>query len=243
MRRALSHVDAFIAPTLTSQRKHEQMGFPGRIEHIPNFVARPAESTAHPARRAPTAAPYFLFVGRLERLKGLHSVIPVWNGYHRAQLWIAGTGSEAPRLRALAGGNPDVRFLGHQDGPDLDELYRNAVALIYPAVNFQTLATPITGVHGAPLVIMEAFTRGTPVIANRLGRIALVLAETGGGLAYSTAAELRTIMNGLLDDPSRRRELGGAGCRAVREQAWTAPAHLDRYFRLIDGLRPPSAAL
>src|SRR5882762_5503987 len=38
MQAAVKHVDAFIAPSLTSQRKHEQMGLNARIVHIPNFV-------------------------------------------------------------------------------------------------------------------------------------------------------------------------------------------------------------
>ena len=39
MESAIKNVDAFIAPSLTSQRKHEQLGLKGRIVHLPNFVS------------------------------------------------------------------------------------------------------------------------------------------------------------------------------------------------------------
>jgi glycosyltransferase involved in cell wall biosynthesis len=36
--------------------------------------------------------PYFLFVGRLEKIKGLQTLIPVFRDYNKARLLIAGTG-------------------------------------------------------------------------------------------------------------------------------------------------------
>ena len=78
MANALRSVDAFIAPSLTSQRKHEQLGISGRIVHIPNFVSAGENGSGRIANRRESDAPYFLFVGRLERLKGLHTVIPAF---------------------------------------------------------------------------------------------------------------------------------------------------------------------
>ena len=189
MSNALRHVDAFIAPSLTSQRKHEQLGISGPIVHIPNFVSAGENGSGRIANRRANDAPYFLFVGRLERLKGLHTVIPTFERQARADLWIVGTGSEEARLRAMAQGIDRIRFLGHRSGRELEALYRNAVALIYPSANFQVGISP-TGVssgQGAPLVIIEAFSQKTPVIASRCGRIPALLEQTGGGLVYSTA--------------------------------------------------------
>ena len=39
MEEAVNKVDAFIAPSLTSQRKHQQLGLNARIVHLPNFVS------------------------------------------------------------------------------------------------------------------------------------------------------------------------------------------------------------
>lgn len=235
MEAAVKNVDAFIAPSLTSQRKHQQLGLDARIVHLPNFVSSMEVGGATPGTfdtRA-TEEPYFLFVGRMEKLKGLHTLIPLFQRYQKAQLWIAGTGSEEGSLRELTRGSANIRFLGHQDAQNLEALYRDATAVIYPSINFQIGLPQTNSGHGAPLVIMEAFSQKTPVIASNLGRIPALIEQTGGGLVYSTEQELLAAMDLLLTDPSRRRELGLRGYHAYQKN-WTAEAHLERYFALIE---------
>ena len=236
MERAIRHVDAFIAPSLTSQRKHEQMGFPGRIEHVPNFVSSdPAAISSAASARRSAAPPYFLFVGRLEKLKGLHTLIPLFLRQSRAELWIAGGGTEEPYLRALAQGSLRIRFLGQQTTEALFPLYRNAVAALYPSVNFQNGLPPAStrAGMGAPLVIMEAFSQKTPVIASNLGSLAAILAQTGGGLVYSSPDELLALVERFLEEPALRHDLG-LRAYAAYQANWTVEVHLKRYLALID---------
>lgn len=237
LKTAIKNVDAFIAPSLTSQRKHEQMGLNGRIVHIPNFV--PCREIGAPTSGQSNGRPpperYFLFVGRLEKLKGLQAIIPIFRDYKKAQLWIAGTGSEEHSLRQMAEGSTNIRFLGYQSGAPLQALYREAVALVYPSANFQVGVpkSTVTSGQGAPLVIMEAFSQQTPVITSKGGTIPALVEQSGGGLVYSTEEELVRAMDQLLSDSSYRRELGSGGYDAYRRN-WTAEAHLERYFALID---------
>ncbi|HTW67189.1 MAG TPA: glycosyltransferase family 4 protein [Bryobacteraceae bacterium] len=233
---ATKNIDAFIAPSLTSQRKHEQLGHKGRIVFLPNFVSIDTDNSAlaRPDYQEQQQR-YFLFVGRLEKLKGLHTLLPAFVRQSKAQLWIAGTGSEEHVLRELAHGNSKIRFLGHQSASALRVLYRNAVALLYPSINFQVGLPRFSpgSTESAPLVIMEAFSQKTPVIATNVGRIPGLLERTGGGLAYSTEQELLAVMDRLLSDPARRSELGARAYEAYRAH-WTAEAHLSRYIQLIE---------
>src|SRR5262249_39782147 len=158
--------------------------------------------SAVPVDQTPTDRRYFLFVGRLEKLKGLDTLIPAFQRNAKADLWIAGTGSEASLLSEMTRGNPNIRFLGQQSREQLKALYRNAVALIYPSANFQ-LGIPASAVssgQGAPLVIMEAFSQKTPVIASNVGRIPALLQQTGGGLSYSSEQQLLAAVDRLLSD-------------------------------------------
>jgi len=235
MNRSIRYVDAFIAPSLTSQRKHEQLGLPGRIVHLPNFVRMPGEEEGieRAVRQVPGKAPYFLFVGRLEHLKGLHTLIPVFRRYDKAQLWIAGAGSEEAALRRLSGPAANIRFLGQQSANALTDLYRGAVAVLYPSLNYQIgVSQPGSGL-GAPLVIMEAFSMRTPVIASRAGSIPAIVEQTGGGLVYSSSDELAAALDRLVAHPAERDRLGMLGYEAYRRQ-WTADAHLSGYLSLID---------
>ena len=221
---AIKHVDAFIAPTHFSKDKHHQMGLKVPIVHLPYFVP-PSEVTSQASNPPPIEAPegpYFLFVGRLEKLKGLHTLIPVFRRYRKARLLIAGVGGYEPELRQLAEGSVNIWFLGYLSDRQLQMLYRKAVALIVPSICFEVFAQ----------VIIEAFRQQTPAIVRNIGGMPEIIMESGGGFVYDTEEELVAAMDQLLVDPSRRRELGWRGYEAYRRK-WTPEAHMQGYFALI----------
>ncbi len=221
---AVTQVDAFLAPSRFTEDRHQQMGLNVRIVHLPHFI--PSAEVASPTVEQPegdaTGEPYFLFVGRLEKLKGLQTLIPVFRQYHKAQLLIAGRGSYEPQLRKLAEGSVNIHFLGYLSARPLQALYRQAVALIVPSIFFEIFAQ----------VIIEAFGQQTPAIVRDLGAMPEIIAESGGGFVYETDQELVSAMDQLLADPSYRRELGLCGYQSYHRN-WTAEAHLRRYLGLI----------
>jgi glycosyltransferase involved in cell wall biosynthesis len=219
---SVAHVDAFIAPSRFTRDIHHRLGLKRPIVQIPLFVPeRPTEAGTLELRADESAPPYFLFAGRLERLKGADTLFPVFRHYPKAELWIAGAGSDESRLRELARGMPNVRFLGFLDAKTLDAVYRRAVALIVPSTCYESFV----------MVPVEAFRQKTPTIVRALGAMPELVAE-GGGLVYSSAADLRAAMDQLLEHPVQRRELGLRGYDAYR-QKWTPDAHLAQYFALI----------
>ena len=168
---------------------------------------------------------FFLYVGRLEKVKGLRTLIPLFKGRTRAQLLVAGTGSDELQLRELASGS-NIRFLGHLAEVELQRFYRRAVAVIVPSLCFEI----------SPLVMLEAFRHGIPVIARNLGGMAELIADSGGGVTYDSDEELRAAMDRMLDEKEERATLGLNGHHAYQRQ-WTTQAYLERYFGLIDDLR------
>jgi glycosyltransferase involved in cell wall biosynthesis len=146
LERQLDNVDAFIAMSEFSRNKHHEFGFPKPMEVLPYFLPDPEgppplSSAPQPetaAQTSPHPRPYFLFVGRLEKIKGLDEVIPLFRDYSGADLVIAGDGEHASVLRALGEGMPNVRFLGRVAPDDLRRYYRHAVGFIVPSVCFDT---------------------------------------------------------------------------------------------------------
>jgi glycosyltransferase involved in cell wall biosynthesis len=222
---AIRHVDAFIAASHFGKEAHLRMKPDLPIVHLPNFA--PFAPPPGPLDCDVESSPFFLFVGRLEKLKGLQTIIPLFRRYEAAKLLIAGAGSYEAELRRLAEGSSNIRFLGHLSEGQLQNLYPRAVALLVPSLCFEVF----------PLVILEAFRQHTPVIARNIGGLPEIIRESGGGLAYGTEEELTAAIDNLMADRRYRDDLGLLGYQAY-ERNWTVQAHLDRYFALIRKFMP-----
>src|SRR5581483_5171180 len=70
--------------------------------------AEPIQRRNAPPARRPHPKPYFLFVGRLEKLKGVDALLSAWSGFDQADLLIVGEGPELGALRARAAGHPRI---------------------------------------------------------------------------------------------------------------------------------------
>nr|MBA2244500.1 glycosyltransferase family 1 protein [Gemmatimonadota bacterium] len=60
-----------------------------------------------------------------------------------------------------------------------------------------------------------------------------IVEQAGGGLLFSTPAELLTAMHRLQSDPALRRQLSDAGEQAFR-QYWSEEVVVPRYLELIE---------
>jgi glycosyltransferase involved in cell wall biosynthesis len=224
----LPHIDAFLTPSAFAAAKHAELGFSRTMEVLPNFLpdAEPEDTATAPRSEGVAAAPYFLFVGRLKMYKGLQDVIPLFGEGAPADLLIAGTGAGTgnyePELRRLAARLPRVRFLGRLTSSELRRYYADAIAIVVPPIHFEI----------APLVVVEAFREGTPVIARRCGPFPEIIETSGGGLLFDTEAELRASLHRLAGDPGLRARLGEAG-RQAHQALWSETAILPRYLALI----------
>jgi glycosyltransferase involved in cell wall biosynthesis len=227
--RACEHVDLFLAPSRFVAAAHRERGFKAPVRHLPLFVPGTIQPVARPSTVEPTRRPYVLYVGRLERIKGVETLIEFFESYGHADLLIAGRGTQEAALRRKAEGNHRVRFLGNVEPPRLWELYAGALALAVPSVGYEVF----------PLVTLEAFAQRTPVVARRLGGLPEVIEESGGGYTYSEDGELEAALEALRLDPLLRRRLGEQGHEALG-RVWSEEAYLDRYLGIIDelGTRP-----
>jgi len=221
--RRAREVDLFLAPSRFTLEEHRRRGFDRPMRHLPGFL---------PAREAPPAAaaeherPYFLFVGRLERIKGVEILLDAFHDHRDADLLIAGEGAHGRVLRAAAAGLPNVRFLGWVHPAELARLYAGAVAVLVPSVGYETFGG----------VVLEGFARRTPAIVHDLGALPELVEESGGGLVYRTGEELRAALRRLQDDAGGRAELGERGHDAWL-RLWSEEPHVTGYFSAIEEAR------
>lgn len=222
MKRRLHHVDRFIAMSEFSRDKHHEFGFPREMDVLPYFLPDPVNVTEAVAPVSPHPRPYFLFVGRLERIKGLQDVLPSFEGPGDTDLVVAGDGEFGDALRAQAGNNPRVRFLGRVPGSQLAAWYRHAIALVVPSLCYETFG----------IILLEAFRQSTPVIARRLGPLPELIATSGGGETFADRVELEQAMARLLQDRAYRDRLAASG-HAALDRLWSEHAVVPRFLEIV----------
>lgn len=170
------------------------------------------------------AGDYFLFVGRLSPEKGIGLLLDAWQRLERPiPLRIVGDGPLADDVRRVADAFPHVQWLGRQPSGRVRELMGAARALVFPS----------TWYEGFPLVIVEAFAVGLPVIAGRLGAMAEVIEHDGNGLLVAPVdpGALARAVQRLDGDETRRARLGGNARRAF-ESSYGAQHNYERLLAI-----------
>lgn len=219
----LPRVDLFISPSRSTIEQHRRRGFPYPMRHLPLFL--PLSETAPPAAAAAgtTRRPYFLFVGRLVKIKGVQTLIEAFRRYGDADFVIAGDGIFESELRRLATGMAHVQFLGRVAPVELRALYRDAIALLVPSLVYETFG----------FITLEALGQRTPVIGRDIGAVGELIRDTGGGITYRTDDELLDAMRLLQTDRAKRDQLGAAGHEAYLAR-YTEESHVSAYLGLIE---------
>jgi glycosyltransferase involved in cell wall biosynthesis len=227
LEQVLPKIDLFLAPSRSTIEQHRRRGFAYPIEQLPYFlpVSEGADTAlaAAGAQVGPRAGrPYFLFVGRLVRLKGAQTLIDAFRRFDGADLLLAGDGVYADELRRQAEGLDHVRFLGRVHPDELRGLYRGAVATLVPSLVYETFG----------FITLESLAQRTPVIATELGAVGELARESGGGFTYRDEDGLVRAMERLLAEPGLRDELGERGHAAFVER-WSEEPQVERYLELV----------
>lgn len=222
LERELEQVDTVIAMSDFSRRKHAEFGLKQPMEVLPYFLPDPEPGGASVEGGRPQERPYFLFVGRLEKIKGLDDVIPLFRQYPDADLLIAGDGEYAATLKALGQDVPNVKFLGRVTPDALRRYYQHAIGLIVPSVCYETFG----------IILIESFKQSTPVIARRIGPFPEIVEQSGGGELFNTGEELLAAMRRLQDDGDYRRARAESGYRAYVER-YSESAVVPQYLGIV----------
>ncbi len=190
---------------------------------VDHFGAPVEEAHRDGARARATAGregPLVLFVGRLDREKGLESLLEAWQraALRDATLALAGDG---PLRHLIPGADPSVRALGRVDPRALPALYAAADVLVLPSVRTATFTEPWG------LVVNEAMLQRTPIIASdAVGAVAGGLVRDGrNGLVFpaADAGALAARIGALCGSAQLREQLGASGredALALTPTAW-----------------------
>jgi len=192
----LPGVDAFVVPGTAALEYLVSLGVPpDRITIAPNAVDPSIFGRAERSRSDGTCR--VLAVARLSPEKGLDLLLEATRDLP-VEVFIAGTGPEEARLRALAG--PNVTFLGNVERDALPALYADADIAVVPS------RSDTWG-----MVLNEAALSGLPLISTTAPGGAQELVEHGVNgfvVPREDARAVRDAIVRLAEDDAFRRAAG-----------------------------------
>ncbi|WAL62758.1 glycosyltransferase family 4 protein [Thermocoleostomius sinensis] len=207
MRTWTKTVDLYVALTEFARQKFIEGGLPAeKIVVKPHFI--------HPdPGLGQGSGGYALYVGRLSVEKGLDTLLDAWTLLgDRIPLKIVGDGPLSDRVIEATQRLPKVEWLGRKPLAEVYRLMGEATCLIFPSKWYETFGR----------VAVEAFAKGTPVIAANIGAIAELVDNGRTGLHFCPGDpdDLSKQVKWLLENPATLAHMRQAA-RAEFEAKYT----------------------
>ncbi len=236
--RAIAAADALVSIGKFTHDGFVQLGADqAKIVSIPNgvdlepFRCEVARPESMDAAIIPTQ--YLLFIGRLSHRKGLDvllnalSQLPAGSG--GVELVIAGSGDEQSSIEKsisdLKSGDR-VRLVGRVSGEVKTYLLQNAMCVVVPSRGWEAF----------PLVVLEAYAAGRPVIGSRIAGLEDVVEEGVTGLLATAESvpDWAAVLQRVRNDPQWVATAGAAARHKVASYGWDriAARHIELYETL-----------
>ncbi|CAN5777471.1 glycosyltransferase [soil metagenome] len=204
-------VDAFIALTEFARDRLTEGGLPSdRVIVKPNFL----EEIPQPGAGLREG---FLFVGRLERTKGIMTLLDAATKLSPSvTIRILGSGPLQPEVEAFARESASVEFLGQLDRAQVLATMASSLAVVVPSIWYEPFG----------LTVIEAYASGTPVIASRLGSLQEIVWDGKTGLHFNPgdSGDLAGKLRWAAEHPERMSALG-ARARVVYTERYSSEAN------------------
>jgi glycosyltransferase involved in cell wall biosynthesis len=166
---------------------------------------------------------YAVYVGRLSEEKGVRTLLDAWRHVDGFPLKILGDGPLRHELEGQARRDAlSVEFLGFRPREDILEMVGNADVQVIPSECYE----------GFPIVVLEAYACGTPILASRIGSLDEIVVEEESGIKFEPGdpGDLAKKLNGLLADRSRLHVMRRKA-RALFEENYAADQN---YLQLLE---------
>ncbi|MEE9583490.1 MAG: glycosyltransferase family 4 protein [Dehalococcoidales bacterium] len=212
---------------------------PGYYTIIPNGVDLEHFSPdATPIERFCDGKVNILFVGRLEKRKGLGHLLKAYRQVKaevpNSRLIVVGPGTRLHKKYEKHVRHhrlEDVVFAGYTSYDELPRYYKTA----------DIFCTPATGGESFGIVLLEAMAVGTPVVATNIEGYAGVMTQGKEGLLVPPKddKELARALLSLISDEPLRQQMGARGMVTAQEYDWRKVSRrvFEYYIRILS--EPP----
>ena len=211
-------------------RRYVNNTFPGEYEIIPNGIDyKHFSANVAPLPQYQDGKLNILFVGRLEKRKGLRYLLEAYSKLKwempNTRLIVVGPGNpDKESYRILSShGLRDVEFAGRVSYDELPRYYSTA----------DIFCSPATGGESFGIVLLEAMSAGKPVVASDIEGFRGIMTDGEQGLLVpkKDTGALANALGRLARDPELRSKLGGQGSRSAEDYRWEVVAsRVEEYY-------------
>lgn len=211
------HVDRFIAPSEFLHQKFIEYGMGEKVVTLNNFV------NVNSVRPNYSNDGYCMYIGRLNHIKGVDTLIEAMKKTYEIRLKVVGDGVLLKGFRSEK--VPYVVFEEFKVGKELKNLITNAMFIIVPSEWYENF----------PYSILEAFVSGKPVIGSRIGGIPELVKDNETGLTFEpgNTEDLRSKIEYLVNNPDKIVEMG-KNARKFVERELNAEKYYQRLMEIYE---------
>lgn len=167
-------VTLYIALSAFQKKVLSEAGLPSdKIVVKPNFTFEPSRNIVHTMKDD-----YVAYIGRLSTEKGIDILLKAWQTIPQIPLVIAGNGPLAESVTNMSRNCPSIKYIGPISNENIYPIIAGARCIIVPSICFENM----------PLVILEAFSAGRPVVASRIGALPEIIEDNLTGFLFTPRA-------------------------------------------------------
>lgn len=228
-----SYVDYFICPSVFSYEKYRKHGFfPDKLRQIYHgyeFKDDSVHTNGNQKSLPDSKSRYIVFVGRLEKIKGISTLLKAMKSNLDIHLKVIGDGSSERDLLAYQKEYDlkNVEFMGKRGKKEVWQLIYNSEFLICPSEWYEVLG----------FTIVEAMLMGKPVIGANIGAIPESVIHNYSGILFEAGnvQELSLKIKELYNKQDEILRLGN-NAKTHAEKLFSPQKHFKELKRLVPNL-------
>lgn len=188
-------VDGYFVTTEFNRKMLEKV-----VNHKKIFI-KPYYSDSKPMTPINKKREYFIYISRLEYLKGIQVALEAFKSMPEKKLLVLGVGPDEEKSHNFVKQHniKNIEFLGFKKKAEMLELLYNAKALVFPTQWYE----------GFPMTIVESLAVGTPIIGSNIGNVGTIIKDGVNGLRfqYDDPIDLVEKIQYLDDNPDFTKKL------------------------------------
>lgn len=217
-------IDAFVVPSSFTLGKLAEYGIPQeQLNHIPTFFNLKEENPEVEYK------PFVLFVGRIEKQKGLMTLAKAFEDtdYNLKIIGFSNDGYEGELKAYLKGKRHHIEFLGKMNFEQIVPYLKSCLCTVVPSEWYDNF----------PNVILESFAYKKAVVATDFGSLPELVkdSETGLTFRYQDVEDFRSKIAYLFANLAEAKTMGENGFHDILT-CYSQVEHYDRLMKLFNDI-------